>query len=517
MATTWERLAGDTSRFAIKIAFCDDPDPRVGCTPEESLSWGSFQIWVKDRNLCANQFGGEIVLSAHWYLLPLLEWWVANWDPIFHEERLPNENAGADSQASLEKTSEAPRGLADDAALVWEQNWHDWWARHCTEASRTGGIFPSICLRRWREKVEISWNGIAAPARPAGVQFLEASGSARLPANEVAVPLHSVLVEAISHLLGRCPSSERLRSLQARALELSSGGEDRLAWLLGLGGALPEMRKSWAAVREAVECLPEKVRSAILGPAHERGLVFAPFPAALMFGAVSPDLSSSDRVELLRGLGDAYGGARGRVDELAADKPVEDEDTWAQGYELAEDILSVLASGREAYGAVDVRAILNELGVAVAETTLEDRWIRAVAIAGEGYRATILLNRAHSANSYPTGVRFSLAHELCHLLYDRAFAREVALPSGPWAPRDVERRANSFAAMLLMPLNRVLHAIGGSRSPRGSRGLVLDVAKSLDTSFTATVEHMRNLGLLSDEERDALLDEAMDLSGRLGL
>jgi len=39
----------------------------------------------------------------------------------------------------------------------------------------------------------------------------------------------------------------------------------------------------------------------------------------------------------------------------------------------------------------------------------------------------------------------------CHILFDREYGTKWALASGPWAPRDLERRANAFAAMLLMP------------------------------------------------------------------
>ena len=45
--------------------------------------------------------------------------------------------------------------------------------------------------------------------------------------------------------------------------------------------------------------------------------------------------------------------------------------------------------------------------------------------------------------------RFTLAHELCHLIHDRGYGARLAIASGPWAPADVEQRANAFAAMLL--------------------------------------------------------------------
>lgn len=46
-----------------------------------------------------------------------------------------------------------------------------------------------------------------------------------------------------------------------------------------------------------------------------------------------------------------------------------------------------------------------------------------------------------------SGIRFTLAHELCHLLIDRDSGSQLALVSGPWAPKAVEQRANAFAAV----------------------------------------------------------------------
>ena len=514
MATTWARLAGDTSKFAIEIAFSDDPDQGTGATPEESSSWGGLQIWVNERNLCANQSNGESSGAVHWYLLPFIEWWVKNWDPIFHEERLPNRNKADCSQVSLEMTREAPGPLSAEESLLWDQTWYDWWARHCVEASRAGGVFPSIYFRRWRDEVEVSWDGARPAGSPSGIQFVQSSGSFRLRPEDVVGALHAVLSEATSYLRSRCPTSERLARLRDAVSELQSAREDRLAWLLGLGGGLPSLRESLAAVRQAVADLPVRTREAILGNAAEPMLFIEPFPAALMFGAVSPDLSASDSVELLHRLGSAYGGPQGRVDELATHEPVDGESAWRQGYELAENALEEPAIRGGIQAIVDVEAILGDLGVSVQEVSLDDRSIRAAAIGGAEYRPTILLNTSHRSNHYPTGRRFSLAHELCHLLYDRAFARGVALPSGPWAPRDVERRANAFAAMLLMPPDRIREAIASSASDPESPELIRDVATRLQTSFTATVEHMCNLMMLSEEGRDSLLEEAMDQSGR---
>ena len=124
MSAVWERLAGDTDVFAVKLAFRRDPDDGMGASFEEKLSWGSFQIWAKGSNICLHMEEGETVESVHWYLLPLLEWLSSNWEFLLHEERLPARNAGDDAWASLQATRFAPGGLGGSAAESWEADWH---------------------------------------------------------------------------------------------------------------------------------------------------------------------------------------------------------------------------------------------------------------------------------------------------------------------------------------------------------------------------------------------------------
>jgi hypothetical protein len=141
--------------------------------------------------------------------------------------------------------------------------------------------------------------------------------------------------------------------------------------LVGLGATLEEMRQSLADLQRVVADFSSSTREAILGGPGQAKLVIEPFPAALMFGATSPHLSTGDRVQLLRHLAEAYGGPSGRIDELAVDAPVETDHAWSQGYELAESVLDDLGVQGETQDSVDVSAILQDLGVEIAETHLE--------------------------------------------------------------------------------------------------------------------------------------------------
>ena len=215
MPVQWERLVGDTSRFAIRLAFAPDPDEGRAAVPEVSHSWGSFQLWVDGRNLCAHSEEGERIESVHWYLLPLMEWLARNWNPLLHEERLPVKNGGGNAWASLRSTRFPPAAMAMDVDLEarWDERWHGWWSRHALRAASDGGLFPDVIFRRLRDVVEISWGDARGAGTPAGFDFLECGPRAvRLPPAEVAAPLHEALVSACDHLV-HAAESDRVREL----------------------------------------------------------------------------------------------------------------------------------------------------------------------------------------------------------------------------------------------------------------------------------------------------------------
>src|SRR5712692_9450776 len=171
-----------------------------------------------------------------------------------------------------------------------------------------------------------------------------------------------------------------------------------------------------------------------------------------------------------------------------------DEYAWEQGYRLAEDVLDDLALPDPASDWIDVEKLYQRLGIRVEEIALNDVDIRAVAIAGSHHFPAALINIKHDATRWRSGRRFTLAHELCHILFDREYGAKLALASGPWAPRDLERRANAFAAMLLMPPDLLAKVVQSLDIPLASLDGIYAVAHRLRTSFTATLEHLCTLG-----------------------
>ena len=216
MAVLWEKLAGDTRRFAVRLAFGPDPHEGRGADGDLSLSWGSFQLWVEGRNLCAHVEEAERTDSVHWYLLPLMEWFARNWNPLFHEERLPTRNAGSTAWRSLRNTQFPPLAIEADEALAdqWESSWQSWWHCHALRSASDGGLFPDVIFRRWRDRVEISWGIARGAGTPAGFDFLEQAGESRLEPEAVTAPLHEVLREAAQYLASMSGDCERFNALR---------------------------------------------------------------------------------------------------------------------------------------------------------------------------------------------------------------------------------------------------------------------------------------------------------------
>jgi Zn-dependent peptidase ImmA (M78 family) len=176
---------------------------------------------------------------------------------------------------------------------------------------------------------------------------------------------------------------------------------------------------------------------------------------------------------------------------------------WDEGYGLARDILDEL-DPRPDSEKTEIETIIRTLGIKTVDENFGVDGPRGVAIAGPGYSPTILINCEHLMNTEPSGIRFTLAHELCHLLFDREKARPIVHASTPWAERAVEQRANAFAAMLLMPLDR-LTLQADSEDVESLQSDVRRLTRKLEVSRTALIRHLANISKISGAAMETLL------------
>ena len=518
MSIRWERLAGDTSTFAFKVAFSPDPDDGQGIDPDLAVSWGGFQLWVEGKNLCAHQEEGERTEYVHWYLLPLVEWFACQWNPLLHEERLPARNAADTAWASLRETCFPPAAieLEEGQANAWESAWQGWWRRHAIRAGREGGLFPDVILRRFRDEIELSWGNHRIQGMPNHFAFDAAeSGFARFRPREVAAPLHDLLSGVGQYLASLAPESERIKTLNRgiRALETPQR-EERLGWLAGLGVDERAVRQGWKRVKRHLAERPKTHQRSMLGASGRSKLVVeGACHAALMFGTVAPAIRKEDVLQLADAMIEFHlptdQACTARISSMCRVVPVDDSGgpPWSQGYRLAEELHEELEDAFVAEDFVDVDRLLASLGVQVVDVNLTDEAIRAVAIAGPRYHPGIACNGRNRFNDHSYGRRFTLAHELCHLLFDRSTGQRLAIASGPWAPVAIDRRANAFAAMFLMPTEIVQRAISARNAPLERQADVAAVARHMNTGFEATLSHLKNLGFIDETAEQRIAAE----------
>lgn len=121
-----------------------------------------------------------------------------------------------------------------------------------------------------------------------------------------------------------------------------------------------------------------------------------------------------------------------------------------QGYALAEKLRASL--GGAPAEPLDPELLLSEWGVRIETMEWADSPLDALSCWGTCHGPMTLLNTAPTKRcSHEYGRRFTLAHEICHLMVDRSHALSVADVLGGGMDHFIESRANAFAAELLMP------------------------------------------------------------------
>jgi hypothetical protein len=385
------------------------------------------------------------------------------------------------------------------------EEWQAWYRRHGLDTAAEGGVFPRVFIRRWGDEVEISWRSHGLVGVPRGFTFAAPTGVARFPVTEVADVMRRALAEASDELDRRFPTSHSVARLNAT---LAHNEDLDAIGLMALHAGLKE---------GTVDSLVERVRASrvatdttgLVDPILDRGVMVEAPLLTVLFGSTSPRMESNDVGQLIQLVASADAGspcALPDLSDVALDIQALELPDFEQGNVLAEEAHESLALSLD--GPVDVERALVSAGVDVRAVTLSDRLIRGVTTLVQSGQAVCSINQSFRDGNADAVRRFTMAHELCHLLFDRTRARELAVVSGPWAPRSIERRANAFAAAFLMPVHLLEAAMAASEAEVASTQWIAEISNLAQTSAVATLQRLANLGVLSEEERESLSRQA---------
>mgnify|MGYP001809601325 CR=1 FL=1 len=505
------KIIGNPERFALGFKLTQDPDD--GGFPHFRLSWGKFQVWVTGRNLTSGRAqDGSGVDFATVPLAPVVEWISKNWDPMLHEGRFPSisdsSSAAAwliDSLASLpDDDSELDKILSERAK---------WWMRHGMGASLPDFRIPDLVLRRVNAGVELSWDDREWRSVPSGIHLMESPNAVILPALEVAEVLHE-WASSVVNALRVLPAAANFASEMSVLLEGHASSKcalGRLKWAAGqrLEQAALEARHLLGITSDDIE---ETVRALLgLPDTNSAGLITPVTIPAMLFRSSNPELSTADLLTLsqafarLQSEGDIPLCKFQRAEPPSASLEIVTQD----GYTKAIELRSALSidNSLPLLGECDLeRVVLPRLGVIVTEVALDDNHIDGAAMFAPGSAPMILINLSGRFSSSMWGRRMTLAHELCHLLHDLSEDKDVAVVSNPWAPYLLERRANAFAAMFLMPPSAI-GAVLPANPRQWTSDMLRHAMRDLGVGRSALTWHLYNLKRISGSERDALLDE----------
>lgn len=180
--------------------------------------------------------------------------------------------------------------------------------------------------------------------------------------------------------------------------------------------------------------------------------------------------------------------------------------------------LAAMAEARRAHRELDIDitqridpfAALKRAGVFVFRRPLDQ--LAGAYLPGEpdaGGQPGVLINASHPLSRQ----RYTAAHELSHHRRDRRLVldRETEWLARDARPRtEVEQFAEAFAAWFLMPqqlVETLLEALGLRAAQLDAQG-VYALALELGTSYTATINHLGDLGFVRPAHRDRLLKVA---------
>lgn len=488
---------GSPNLFEIAVRWTTDEEPYDRLPQTSGWSMADLQITVGHQVLTARKFADSERNYASWYLSPLLEWFIQHWTWLFHEEAYPwtekpEMPAAMASFAALGRTI----GSLDEAGRDEYRDIHAWWARHSLRAADSSALYPDICFRRVGDDIEISWSGRQPAFAPEDFSLVLFPGFATLSVEAVVEPLWNFLKWSIK----TAPASTN-NDRQVVA-ELTKR-QNRLKQT-----PLNDLESKY--LRGNLQQLLSKAAKSVSWEGHSTLIKGIPAVASLdaavlMFGGLAPSIGERDAVQLLNFLKSHQSlSETSALSRLVDDRPLNlTIAPYQEGYELAEDAREDLDIEGTVFP-VNVQNSLYKLGVKIEEIALETDTVRGIALAGEGFSPAILINTTSSFNKTSQGRKFTMAHEFCHILFDRTRAKRLSHVSGTWTSARVEKRANAFAAMFL-----VSRAAAKRTFTEASEAAVRRQADTLDLGYAALVEHLFNLGLIDEAARERLRTPAI--------
>jgi Zn-dependent peptidase ImmA (M78 family)/transcriptional regulator with XRE-family HTH domain len=179
---------------------------------------------------------------------------------------------------------------------------------------------------------------------------------------------------------------------------------------------------------------------------------------------------------------------------------------YAQAELLANQVRQTLNLGSAPIRSMS--QLLGELGVRLIWTDKLDEHIRGLSLDDGRVGPSVVINVGRHRTHPWWGLRSTIAHELCHVLFDRVPTAPFGTVSRRKSNLSIEQRADAFAYYFLAPREGVARFLRESlgRVPQDlDRNDIQAFANHFAIGIEAATWHLRNLGWLSEVQRSELV------------
>lgn len=400
-------------------------------------------------------------------LVDLAFWFASSWDELVFGLLIPPEIA------ARQFTPARRWGLSGSSV---RKAFYDWASVHALEFAASDFAVPNVVFRRRDDFMEVSWDPRPSPGPGSSVIFDAKPGSVLVGVSEFVSLLNGVL----DWVIQRCPAhegDERLRAIRKV--------RDRGA--LDVGRAA--LSKWFPDLRLPTKLTVPETDLALLGISGT-----AASPAVMFLRSAAGVARASEASKLLALVPRGKGSAFVALSDLASglDSDIDPERPWDSGLRLARIIrsrLKISPSHR-----LDIAAVLEDLHVRVEEHEFAEGVIEGACFLSASGAAAAFYNPRGRLSRWAVGRRTTLAHELCHLLFDapQRVLGQLDLRVGSSGASLIEMRANAFAAELLLPREVVLAEAIGDRL---SRAVAEELARRFHVSIWVVSHQTENQAL----------------------
>jgi Zn-dependent peptidase ImmA (M78 family) len=450
---------GDRSTLAFELR------PLAGapeeCDSAAAATWVALQLWVEQKNLAEHTHspGGRYHDALHWPVIYFVRWLVESWPDFFDTQRWPIPGSwrnARDACNALDRLVAELSVESDDEQNDQLLDVRDAFVRsHSVRAGTGGGLMPDIYFARDGDRVSVAWS---TPDDAGDAAFHHHRSEVDLPVGAFLAAVRGLVTWCVERLTAAAAEAARadIERLAAwlEQLDTPNAARAALSGYVGVPSALLDSALAGRAFEEVFELPTDWLEHGSAFDASRSG-------AAIVFRALSPVLSASEVVAILDRLRQypAVPRADENIERLRRAMPA------VSGVRLDYQVGCKLAIGvRRHIGNpdrfLDIELLLQDWGVVIDALPIADVQTDGGCVWDSHHGPVIMLNPNSARTASEWGRRMVLAHELCHLVYDRRLATRLRVMSGPWTPPTLERRADAFAAELLLPEAGIVKEIG---------------------------------------------------------